>query len=203
MKLAFRFVLVLLTALPLYAHSTQRLDFAQLSRLADRVVAGRITKITASEDPRTGYIYSTVTMAVFQAVPAQLAGREFSFRMIGGELNGRVQYIADYPKLRVGNDVALFLSANTSSVFGPTIGLGQGVFYLESGSLDSVQRVADRFGRPVLGVREARLIRGIRRETDPAGPALVTPEKGRPAMAIGEFFEQVRSLRALPLAGPR
>ena len=204
MRLAFCFVMVLLTALPLCAHSTLRVDFAQLSRLAQRVVAGRITKITAAEDPRNGYIYSTVTLAVSQAVPAQLAGREFSFRMIGGELNGRVQYIADYPRLQVGNDVALFLSPDTSSVFGPTIGLGQGVFFLEAGALGSVERVTDRFGRPVLGIRDQRLIRGVRRDTDPAGAALMTPEKGRPAMPLGEFFEQVRGFRATPaVATPR
>ena len=204
MRLAFRLAMVVLAALPLSANSTLRVDFAQLSRMADRVVAGRITKITPAQDPRNGNIYSTVTIAVSQAVPAQLAGREFSFRMIGGELNGRIQYIADYPKLRLGNDVALFLQADTSGVFGPTIGLGQGVFYLESGALDTVQRVADRFGRPVLGIRDNRLIRGIRRQSDAAGAALATPGKGRPAMALGEFFDQVRSLRALPtVAGPR
>jgi uncharacterized protein (TIGR03437 family) len=147
-KLALCFAFCLLVAAPLWANSVLRVDFGQLSTLAERVVAGRITKVSAAEDPRNGYIYSTVTLAVSQAVPEQLAGREYSFRMIGGELNGRVQYIADYPKLRVGNDVVLFLNANTSGVFGPTVGLGQGVFYLQSSQFDGVQRVMDRFGRP-------------------------------------------------------
>jgi len=197
-KLALRFAICLLVAAPLCANSALRVDFGQLSTLSDRVVAGRITKITAAEDPRNGYIYSTVTIAVSQAVPEQLAGREYNFRMIGGEHNGRVQYIADYPKLRVGNDVVLFLNADTAGVFGPTVGLGQGVFYLESTSFDSVQRVMDRFGRPVLGVRDQRLIRGVRRAEDPTAAPLGTAEKGAAAMAVGDFFEQVRSLRALP-----
>jgi hypothetical protein len=197
-KLAFRFAVCLLIAVPLWANTALRVDFGQLSSLADRVVAGRITKISAAEDPRNGYIYSTVTIAVSQAVPQQLAGREYSFRMIGGEHNGRVQYIADYPKLNVGNNVVLFLNADTSSVFGPTVGLGQGVFYLESTTFDSVQRVMDRFGRPVLGIRDQRLIRGVRRADDPAGAALGTTEKGADAMAVSDFFERVRSLRAAP-----
>jgi hypothetical protein len=194
-KLAFRFAICLLVAAPLCANSTLRVDFGQLSAMAERVVAGRITKITAAEDPRNGYIYSTVTIAVSQAVPEQLAGREYNFRMIGGEHNGRVQYIADYPKLDVGNNVVLFLNADTSSVFGPTVGLGQGVFYLESTTFDSVQRVMDRFGRPVLGIRDQRLIRGVQRAEDPAGAALGTTQKGAAAMALGDFFERVRSLR--------
>ncbi len=195
---AFRFAVCLLIAAPLWANSALRVDFGQLSTLADRVVAGHITKITAAEDPRNGYIYSTVTIAVSQAVPQQLAGREYNFRMIGGEHNGRVQYIADYPKLNVGNDVVLFLNSNTSSVFGPTVGLGQGVFYLESSSFDGVQRVMDRFGRPVLGIRDQRLVRGVRRAEDPASAALGTTSKGADAMAVGDFFERVRSLRATP-----
>jgi hypothetical protein len=197
-KLALRFAICVLAAAPLCANSTLRVDFGQLSTLSNRVVAGRITKVTAAEDPTNGYIYSTLTIAVSQAVPAQLAGREYSFRMIGGEANGRVQYIADYPKLREGNDVVLFLNTDTSGVFGPTVGLGQGVFYLETTRFDSVQRVMDRFGRPVLGIREQRLIRGVRRADDPAGAALGTAEKGAAAMAVGDFFEQVRTLRAAP-----
>lgn len=202
-RLAFLFSICVLAVAPLCANSSLRVDFGQLSTLSDRVVAGRITKITAEQDPRNGYIYSTVTVAVSQAVPEQLAGREYSFRMIGGELNDRVQYIADFPKFRVGNDVVLFLNANTAGVFGPTVGLGQGVFYLESSSLDGVQRVMDRYGRPVLGIREQRLIRGVRRAGDTAtGAALSTGEKGASAMSVGDFFKQVRSVRALsPVPG--
>jgi hypothetical protein len=201
-KLAFRFAICLLVAAPLCASSVLRVDFGQLSTLSDRVVAGRITKITAAQDSRNGYIYSTVTVAVSRAVPEQLAGRDYSFRMIGGEFNGRLQYIADYPKLRVGNDVVLFLNADTSSVFGPTVGLGQGVFYLESSKLDGVQRVMDHFGRPVLGIRDQRLIRGVRRAEDPTGVALRTAGKGSAALAVGDFFEQVRSRRALAVPSP-
>lgn len=195
-RLAFPFVLALALATPLFANSIHRVDFGQLSSMAARVVAGRIVNIEAAEDPSNGYIYSTVTVAVTQAVPAQLAGREYSFRMVGGELNGRIQYIADYPKLRTGNEVVLFLNSDTSSVFGPTVGLGQGVFFLESTAYDSAQRIMDRFGRPVLGIRESRLIRGVRRAEDPTGAALGT-SKGRPAISVGDFFEQIRLERAL------
>jgi hypothetical protein len=195
--MAFGFAICLVAAVSLYANSALRVNLGQLSTLSERVVAGRITKITAAEDPRNGYIYSTVTIAVSQAVPEQLAGREYSFRMIGGEANGRTQYIADYPKLGMGNDVVLFLNADTASVFGPTVGLGQGVFYLESTTSDSVQRVMDRYGRPVLGIRDQSLIRGVRRD-HPTGAALGTTGKGAAAMAVGDFFQQVRSLRALP-----
>jgi hypothetical protein len=201
-KLAAPFLLALALAAPLSANSTLRVDFRQLSHMAERVVAGRITNITASQDPDSGYIYSTVTVSVSQAVPAQLAGRDYSFRMLGGELNGRIQYIADYPKLRTGSEVVLFLNSDTASVFGPTIGLGQGVFFLGSSPSDSAKRVMDRFGRPVLGIREARLIRGMPRMDDPAAAALGA-SKSSPGLSVGEFFEQIRQQRALsPLQTP-
>lgn len=194
-RLAVSFALALALAAPLCANSTLRVDFGQLSHMAARVVAGRIVDIQAAEDPN-GYIYSTVTVAVTQAVPAQLAGREYSFRMLGGELNGRIQYIADYPKLRPGNEVVLFLNADTSGVFGPTVGLGQGVFFLESSAFDGAQRVMDRYGRPVLGIRESRLIRGVRRAEDATGASLGAT-KSRPAISVGDFFEQIRAQRVL------
>ena len=83
--------LVLLSALaaPLAATTVVKMNFAQLSRAAHNVVAGRIIDITPGKDPATGYIYSRVTLSVSQAIPATLVGRSYTFNMVGGVMNGK------------------------------------------------------------------------------------------------------------------
>ncbi len=76
-----RFSLFLLLAGTLAASTVLPVNFARLSRSAHHVVAGRVTSITADKDPATGYIFSKVTLAVSEAVPSSLVGREYSFRM--------------------------------------------------------------------------------------------------------------------------
>jgi hypothetical protein len=76
------------------------------------------------------------------------------------------------------------------------------VFFLESGDQQGVQRVKDRFGRPVLGIRDYQLIRGVPRSPDAQSAAIGTGTKPRPAMSLDEFFEQVRMVRdTSPLQG--
>lgn len=196
MKVALRLCLCVLVAAPVWASSALRVDFGQLTRAAQRVVGGRVVSITAERDAQNGYIFSTVTMAVTQAVPSQLAGRQYSFRMIGGELGSQVQYIADYPQFRVGDNVVLFLTGQTASVFGPTVALGQGVFFVESDPYSGIQHVTDQLHRPILAVRESKLVRGLARPKELSTAELTAGGKPRPGLRLDEFFREVRAYRA-------
>ena len=156
--------LFLLLAVTLAASTVLRVNFARLSQSADRVVAGRVTSITADKDPATGYIFSNVTLSVSEAVPSTLVGREYSFRMIGGELDGKRLYIADFPRFQVDEKVVLFLNSQTGGVFGPTIGLWQGVFFVDKDPSTGAETVMDHKRRPIIGVRDQQLLRGAARE---------------------------------------
>ena len=123
-------VAALLVALPLSASSVVPVDFARLSQLAHRVIGGRITEVTPSRDATNGYIYSNVKVLVSHSNPSEWVGREYTFRMIGGELDGKSLHIADLPRMTVDDTVVLFLNDQPSSVFGPTVGLWQGVFFV-------------------------------------------------------------------------
>jgi hypothetical protein len=70
-------------ALPLWPSSAVRLDFSQLSRQADQVVAGKIIEITSELDPKTGLIYSRVVLSAVSAIPAPMSGKPYEFRMVG------------------------------------------------------------------------------------------------------------------------
>ena len=200
-----RFSLFLLLAATLAASTVLPVNFARLSRSAHHVVAGRVTSITADKDPATGYIFSKVTLAVSEAVPSSLVGREYSFRMIGGELDGKRLYIAGFPRFQTGEKVVLFLNSQTSSVFGPTIGLWQGVFFVEKDASTGAETVTDYQRRPIIGVRDRRLLRGAPREKVSSADLTIGggAASGSPANSLrtSEFFEQIRVHRALPAVG--
>ncbi len=182
---------MLAVALPLAASSGVSFNFAELSQRAQSVIGGRITKVVSETDPASGYIYSTVTVAVSDAVPAQHAGREYSFRMVGGESGGQSLYISDFPRLETDESVVLFLQSNTSTVFGPTVGLWQGVFFVEDGAANGKQTVTDSQRRPVLGVSDRQLVRGFSRAS--RGEVQGVAAEGAPeGLDLQEFFNQVR-----------
>ena len=205
MRTIQRLSLFLLLAGTLAASTVLRVNFARLSQSAHHVVEGRVTGIVADKDPATGYIFSKVTLSVSQAVPSALAGREYSFRMIGGELDGKRLYIADLPRFQVGEKVVLFLNSQTSSVFGPTIGLWQGVFFVEKDPSTGVETVTDYQRRPIIGVRDQQLLRGAVREK--VSSAALTITGGSPSVSpasslrTSEFFDQIRVHRAQGVAG--
>ena len=205
MRTIQRLSLFLLLAGTLAASTVLRVNFARLSQSAHHVVEGRVTGIVADKDPATGYIFSKVTLSVSQAVPSALAGREYSFRMIGGELDGKRLYIADFPRFQVGEKVVLFLNSQTASVFGPTIGLWQGVFFVEKDPSTGVETVTDYQRRPIIGVRDQQLLRGAVREK--VSSAALTITGGSPSVSpasslrTSEFFDQIRVHRAQGVAG--
>ena len=156
---------VLLAALPLSASSVVPVDFSLLSQLANQVVGGRITEIPASRDGDNGYIYSDVKALVSHSNPGGWVSCEYIFRMIGGELDGKSLYITDLPRMKVDNSVVLFLGDDPSSVFGPTVGLWQGVFFVESDGAGR-ETVTDHQRQPVVGVRDKQLLRGVRKTSE-------------------------------------
>lgn len=184
--------LCLAAALPLWPSSTMRLDFAQLSRQADQVVAGKIIGIATEADPATGYIYSRVSLSAAGAIPGVPSAKPFEFRMLGGEYGGRKLWISGFPELRPGQEVVLFLARETSAIFGPTVGLWQGVYFVERDGPLGADRVLDHMLRPVLGVRGGNIILGLR-----AAGAAKFPQPAESApLGVQQFLRQVLAARS-------
>ena len=177
---------LLLPAQPLAASTVVAMDFADISQRARHVICGRITSVVSEQDPLSGYIYSTVAVAVIEAVPAEYAGREYKFRTIGGQAGETTLAISDFPQLQADQGVVLFLQGETATVFGPTVGLWQGVFFVERDGSSGKETITDHQGRRVLGVRNRQLIRGF-------GSA--SAESAPQGVGVKEFFDQVRAYR--------
>jgi hypothetical protein len=172
--------LVALLTLPMAASTVQSVSFDQLSKTAHHIVAGRIVNIAASRNEETGHIYSDISVLVSHSSPGSLAGHRYTFRMIGGEIDGKQLYIADFPQLKLNEKVVLFLNDTTSTVFGPTIGLWQGVFFV--GDSDRAA-VTDHLRRPIVSVKQGEVLPGAK-STDTA-------------MSLDDFFTEVEAHRAV------
>lgn len=203
MKFIACWALLLMLVVPLSASSVLPLNFTQLSQGANHIVGGRVIDITSSRDPDTGYIYSRVTVSVADAVPSQLIGRQYSFRMIGGAFEGKRLHIADYPTFEVDQTVVLFLNRQTSTVFGPTLGLYQGVFFVEKDATSAREAVTDHKGLPIVGVRDQTLVRGSRVITGEKTSTAILSGPGQTALRMSAFFDAIRARRNLASAGAR
>ncbi len=118
--------------------------------------------------------------------------------MVGGELNGKRSHIAGMPRFQVGQDVVLFLNSRTAGVFGPTVGLWQGVFFVERDAATGTRTVTDHQRRPILDVKDYRFIVGLPR-TGKQQATLATGS-GPSGLPIDQFFNRIRTLRFSPLS---
>lgn len=125
-------LVILLSAASLAASTVVPLSFKDLSTRAHRVVTGRIDRLTSYQHV-SGRIHSRVEISGPTAL---------SFEMVGGTVGDLSQWIAGFPALREGDRVALFLNEDTASPLGPTVGLWQGVFFLDSGVVLNHRRQA-------------------------------------------------------------
>jgi hypothetical protein len=154
------------------------LTFNDLSAKAHRITIGRIDRIISQRDANGVRIVSkidlTETHSVSGAAPAT-----FSFTMDGGTLDGIRQSISGFPSFTAGDRVVLFLAEDTSTPFGPTLGLWQGVFFVQTDA-NGVETVTDHQRRPLAELRGDQVVRA-----------------GQPdsRVTLEAFLDKVRSLR--------
>jgi len=168
----------------------------QVSERAHQVAIGRIDSITSYKDPATGRIQSHIEMTPTRSLTGSPAN-SFSFDMAGGVFEGVGQWIAGFPMLHVGDHVVLFLAGNTTTPFGPTIGLWQGVFFVEADPATGSMTLANHRRLPIAEIRGESAVVAERPAT---GLTLQSPAR---RLALDTFLEQVRAWRPVtPAATP-
>ncbi len=181
----------------LQATTVVKLDFGQLSRMAANVVAGKIVSVATDVDPETGYIYSNVEIALSKSSTSSLMAKTFSFRMVGGEVGGKRLYIAGMPRFEQGQEVVLFLAGQTATSLTPTVGLWQGIFYVERDAASGTTAIVDHQHRPVQAVRDGRLVRGADEKKLAVSGAFDRAVTDG-ALTIDQFFGEVQKYRTQP-----
>lgn len=152
-------VLLVIGASLLSASTVVPLGFTELSKLANRVVVGRIERITSYEDAQSGRILSRVEIAPSRSLTGSPLS-PLSFDMTGGAVGDRRQWISGFPQLKAGDRVVLFLAEDTSTPLGPTVGLWQGVFFIENDPVSGAEAISDHRRGPVSEIRGEEIVVG-------------------------------------------
>jgi len=189
---------ILLSALvcQLQASTIVPTTLKELSEKAQQIAIGRIDRITSYKDPTTGMIRSRIDMTPTRSLTGSPAA-SFSFDMAGGVFEGVGQAIAGFPVLHTGDHVVLFLAGDTTTPFGPTVGLWQGVFFVETDRATGAQTLANHRRQPIAEIRGENLVLNQRAAT---GLAL---QPNAPKLTLDSFLDQVRVWRPIPTSTTR
>ena len=173
--------------LSLSASTVVPLSFKELSTRAHRVTVGRIQHIASARDAATGRIVSKIEIGETHSLSG--AGTTiFRFEMVGGTADGIRQWIAGFPSFEVGDRVVLFLGEDTASPLGPTIGLWQGVFFLQTDA-SGVEVVTNHARRPLSDIKgDEMVIEDLRS----GAPRAATPGQ---RVTLESFLGRVREWR--------
>jgi hypothetical protein len=167
------------------------MNLREISTSAHRVLIGRIERLTSSRDAATGQIVSRLELAETRSLNGASLG-SVSVDLVGGTSGGIRQWIAGFPTLNVGDSVIFFLAENTSTPLGPTVGLWQGVFFVEQDALGQ-EVVVDHLRRPLTEIRGDQVVAAPERlprgAVTQAAPSRVT---------LDSFLTSIRSLRGAP-----
>lgn len=144
-------VLLAAGAAGLTASTVVPLSLKDLSVRAQRVAVGKIESITSHKDSSSGRIFSRIQIAETQTLSGA-APSSFSFDMLGGIDGDMQESIAGFPAFQVGDKVVLFLRGNTATPASPTVGMWQGVFFVETGA-NGVETVSNHVRQGVAGIR--------------------------------------------------
>lgn len=126
---AFFFVLTLLSALG-WATSVRTLNLFEMVELSDRVFEGRCLSAETKVEESTRLPIVEYTFEVRQAIKGVQAGQKIVFRQVGSMRGG----IAGIPHYRKGQELLLFLHADSKLGLTSPVGLAQGTFRLEKTS---------------------------------------------------------------------
>jgi hypothetical protein len=179
---------VWLSAGMLTASTVVPMSLREVSTQAHRIAVGRIERITSSRDAATGHIVSRVELFEARSFSGAPLG-SLAVEMVGGTFGGIRQWIAGFPSLDVGDRVVLFLAENPGTPLGPTVGLWQGVYFVEQDAAGA-EIVADHLRRPLTEIRGEQAMAGERRL--PRGAAAQT---GGPLVTLDAFLTRVRGWR--------
>jgi hypothetical protein len=136
-KLVFGVLVVAVLAMTFHAAdatSVKKMTVADLVRLGDKIIAGRVTAVTDGFTAQ-GLPYTDVTVAVSESLKGNVTGY-YTFRQFGlaqpRELGNGRTYVGvspdGFPRFRTDEDVLLFLYKKTAAGFQSSTGLMQGKF---------------------------------------------------------------------------
>jgi hypothetical protein len=171
LKKLFRFTLLLAVAAlvvqPLAASTMLQLDLAQLTDRAGRIFRGTVIGIEQTmveagggELPAVAYTFRVDELFKGEADLVKGDAAMIEVKMVGSIKASvpvgdyvRLDTFRDVPKLEMGSDYLLFMTAESAIGLSVSVGLGQGAFRVVS--IDKVDYVVNAFNNGGLGLDTA------------------------------------------------
>ena len=172
------------------------MNLQDLSAKANQIVTGRIERMTSSRDAATGHLITRVELADTRSFAGDALGT-LAVNMLGGTSGDIRESIAGFPAFNTGDRVVLFLADETATPFGPTVGLWQGVFFVEQDTA-GVDIVTDHLRRPITEIRGNQVVAGTLRL-----PRGAVAQTAGPRVSLDTFLSRVRDLRGAANASDR
>ena len=172
------------------------MNLRDLSAQANQIVTGRIERMTSSRDGATGHLTTRVELADARSLAGDALGT-LTVNMAGGTSGDIREWIAGFPAFNTGDRVVLFLADESATPLAPTVGLWQGVFFVEQDALGG-DVVTDHLRRPITEVRGDQVVAGTLRL-----PRGAVAQTAGPRVSLDTFLSRVRDLRATANASDR
>lgn len=122
---ALLFLSLAFGGLPAFATTLMGLSIADLTQSSELVVRGVVSATRCEKDAKSGRLYTYTTITPSTAYKGQPA-KSIVVRQIGGSWQGMEQWIPGTPRLKVGQDLVLFLIRENGLHF--LKGMSQGLF---------------------------------------------------------------------------
>ncbi len=174
-------IVILLAAGTLSASTVAPLSLKEISTRAHRITIGKIQRITSYKDNASGRIVSHVEVAESHALSGSPSAG-FAFNMVGGAADGIRRWIAGFLAFQVGDRVVLFLAEDTATPLGPTVGLWQGVFFVDGDT------VANHARRPIADIRGEDVVLA-------ESPRDAVTQSNASRVTLDSFLDRVRTWR--------
>jgi hypothetical protein len=127
-------LVTLMSAMSAHALSTIHRDFAELVDLAEVILVGTVhDKQSVWLDPvQQQGIVTRITLSQIELLKSNEAdvGDSYTLEIAGGQIGPYLEWIADFPKLRLGERYVLFIRGNQRQLF-PVVGIAQGVLEIK------------------------------------------------------------------------
>lgn len=123
---------LLLSPVALQSATVIKFDTKEMSKRADKIVHGVVTKAESKAFNNNRQIYTEYTVRVSENWKGANGKTTVTFRQLGGKVGNRGYYIAGAASYKVGEEVVVFLDKpNKVNQCCFTIGLAQGKYHVE------------------------------------------------------------------------
>ncbi|MFQ5844143.1 MAG: hypothetical protein ACE5JG_04065 [Planctomycetota bacterium] len=112
------------------ATSLRRAALRDLVRRAERVLCAECTWVRVRPDPRTGLLFTHVTLNLLEDLKGRSGAAPVELRLVGGRLGDRATVVPGMPRFAAGTEYVLFLGPRNGEGYPTIVQLRRGVLRL-------------------------------------------------------------------------